>query len=122
MLYHMDCCQLRRSAEIIELLKIGWQPRGRLFSDASYIDQWALLRSEGEGVYRLVGQRWSLPMTKRIVTAPLIAINVAAGWARLAEEWAVIGEPLAEALQEFVEADQVLRLATSWLRQRLLEV
>jgi hypothetical protein len=125
MIYHMlaraenliERASLVRATSILDLLAAGWRPGYGELDAAAYIERWTLLpRGEGRPYY-LIGVAWLLPVKRQVIISAVLAIDRAAHWARVWDEWIVIGDQIDGALP--FDADEVQRAGYEWLLTEL---
>lgn len=120
MIYHMqglaqnviDRSSLARASSILDMLAIGWRP-GEAELNAPYVEQWAIMPRSNGLPYNMIGITWSLPVKQTVMVAAVLAIDRAAHWARVWDEWIVIGDPLGGT--PAVEDGEISRAGAAWL-------
>jgi hypothetical protein len=113
----LDRDSLLRASSIVDRLAVGWRPGDAELENARFVDDWTIFPS-GEGMpFRLMGLAWSLPVKCTMIVASVIAINPTEGWARIWDEWVVIGDPIDEF--HSTNCDTIQRAGASWLLTQL---
>jgi hypothetical protein len=105
------------AALIVDRLRDGMQPSPRALEQAPFLEQWVIVRDRA--VFELTGHAWRLPLRRTAFSAPLLAINQTAGWARTLHEWVVIGDPERPCAANAVEPGEVTRRAEIWIRRQI---
>lgn len=109
----MDRSSLARACSILDMLAIGWRPGEAELDAAPYVEQWAIMPRSNGLPYNMIGIAWSLPVKRTVMVAAVLAIDHAAHWARVWDEWIVIGDPLGGS--PTVEDDEISRAGAAWL-------
>ena len=98
---------------IIDWLDAGWRPGDAELEEARYVESWAILPRDDGMPFRMIGLAWSLPVRIELIAAPVIALDQAARWARLWDEWVAIGDPSAR--DPAIDADAIRSASVAWL-------
>ncbi len=107
---------LLHATSILDLLTVGWQPGRAELGTARQIDNWTVTAASAGRPYQLAGTIHApVPV---VLTAPLLAIDPQASWARILDEWIVLDRHDADA-PPFDPAD-VQRLGAAWLIRQLI--
>lgn len=113
----IERASLVRATSILDLLTAGWRPGYDELDAAPYVERWTLL-PQGEGrPYYLIGVAWSLPMKRQVTISAVLAIDRAAHWARVWDEWIVVGDQIDGALP--FDTGEVQRAGYEWLLTEL---
>lgn len=128
MIYHMqsfaqnviDRSSLARASSILDMLAIGWRPGEAELDAAPYVEQWAIMPRSNGLPYNMIGIAWSLPVKRTVMVAAVLAIDQAAHWARVWDEWIVIGDPLGGT--PAVEDDEISRVGAAWLLSEMQQL
>lgn len=106
-----------RAASTLDLLAIGWQPgRAELF-EARYLEHWLVMPGSAGRPYQIIGAIWSLPARRTAIIASVLAIDPEAHWARISDEWVVLGDGFSSA-PAFDPVD-IQRAGAAWLLNEL---
>ncbi len=108
---------LLRAMAIIDLLEAGWRPGEKELADARCVAKWGLLPCAKRRPYRIMGLVWSLSEQSTPFVAPIIAIDQEARWARIWDEWIVIGDPLSGTPP--FNAAEIQRTGAAWLTDEM---
>jgi hypothetical protein len=112
---HRD--SLLRVSAIVDLLDAGWRPGNGELGTARSVEKWGILPSNDGAPFRIIGFARSLPVRCRIFIEPVFAIDRSEKWARILDEWIVIGDPLAGS-PDFDPAE-IRDAAMAWLHGKL---
>jgi hypothetical protein len=113
----IERASLVRATSILDLLAVGWRLGDDELDAAHFVEPWTLL-TRGEGrPYCLIGVAWSLPVKRQITVSAVLAIDRAAHWARVWDEWIVIGDQI-DGAPPF-DAGEVQRAGYEWLLTEL---
>jgi hypothetical protein len=112
-----DRDSLLRVSAIVDLLDIGWRPGNAELETARYVEKWGILPSAGAGPFHIMGFARSLPVRCRIFIAPIFAIDRTANWARIWDEWVIIGDSLDGS--PGLDAAELRVVTAAWLQGKL---
>jgi hypothetical protein len=113
----IERASLIRATSILDLLAAGWWPGHDELDAARHVEQWTLLpRGQGRPYY-LMGIMWSLPVKRHVAVSAVLAIDGAAHWARVWDEWIAIGDQIDGALP--FDTREVQRAGYGWLLTEL---
>lgn len=112
---HRD--SLLRVSAIVDLLDAGWRPGNGELDYARYVEKWGILPSNDGAPFRIMGFARSMPVRSRILIAPVFAIDRSENWARILDEWIIIGDSLAGS-PDFDPAE-IRDAAMAWLHGKL---
>jgi hypothetical protein len=111
--------RLAIAARVIDRLRAGIGPSAAELRDAAYLETWVVEPSPGAGApYVLSGTGYRLPLRRAILHDLVIAIDAKLGWARLPDEWVVLGE---RSSATTVDAEDALRRGAAWIERQLAE-
>lgn len=113
----VDRDSLLRASAILDLLEIGWQPGKAELDAARYVQKWTIRQSDDGLPFQMIGIAWSLPVRCAVVADAVLALDRAAHWARLWNEWVVIGDPLKGSLP--LDTDIIRTASAAWLIKEL---
>jgi hypothetical protein len=113
----IDRDSLLRVSTIVDLLDIGWRPGNAELDTARYVEKWGILPSRGAALFRMMGIVRSLPARRTIFIAPVFAIDRTANWARIWDEWIVIGDSLDDS--PAFDAIEIRDATAAWLHVEL---
>jgi hypothetical protein len=99
------------------MLAIGWRPGAAELDAACCIEHWAILPGSANRPYQIMGVSSSLPLRRSIIIASVITIDPSAHWARVWDEWAVIGDGLDGAAT--FDPAEIQRAGADWLLAEL---
>ena len=101
------------ASEILRRLRDGLKPSRRMLECSGFVERWAIVVRDDD-VCLLRGPVWRLPVSRSMLTTPLLAIDPVAGWARAVDEWLTIGPSF-----DPVHPDNVADRAARWLERQL---
>ncbi len=113
----IDRDSLLRVSTIVDLLDIGWRPGNAELDTARYVEKWGILPSRGAAPFRMMGIIRSLPVRRTVFIAPVFAINRTANWARIWDEWVIIGDSLDDS--PAFDAAEIRDTTSAWLHGEL---
>jgi hypothetical protein len=105
------------AAEILRHLRGGSAPPARALEWAPFVDHWSIVANDD--VCLLTGTAWRLPLSRKALETPLLAIDPVAGWARTVDEWFTIGTPRADFVAAGLYPEQVARRAALWIERQI---
>lgn len=106
---------------IIDWLDAGWRPGDAELEEARYVECWAILPRENDGMpFHMIGIAWSLPVRIDLIAAPVIALDWGGRWARLWDEWVAIGAP--DVGDPAIDADAIRSASVAWLTTALRQL
>ena len=108
---------LLRATSSLELLGNGWRPGDAELECARFVEKWIILRPNQGMPYFMMGIAWSLPVKREVIFAAVLALDQSAGWARLWNEWVVIGETMDGA--PAIDADAIQCAGSAWLNSAI---
>lgn len=115
------CCTdreaLLRAASTLDLLAIGWQPGKAELLEARYLEHWLVMPGPAGYPYQIIGAICLPPMHRAAIVASVLAIDPAAHWACIWDEWVVIDDGFSSE-PAFDPAD-VQRAGAAWLLREL---
>ena len=82
----------------------------------AFVEHWMIW--VGNDVCWLKGTVWRLPVSRSVITTPILAIDPAAGWARAVDEWFTIG-PCINLIGARCQPEGVTDRAERWLDRQL---
>ena len=101
------------ASEILCRLRDGLKPSPRMLECSGFVERWMIV-ARNDDVCLLKGTVWRLPVSRSMLTTPLLAIDPVAGWARAIDEWLTIGPCF-----DLVHPDSVADRAARWLERQL---
>jgi hypothetical protein len=104
------------ASKILRSLRDGWTPSKRVLECSGFVEQWMIVAQDD--VCLLKGTVWRLPVSRNVLTMPLLAIDPVAGWARALDEWFTIG-PGIDLFAAGIHPDGVADRAARWLERQL---
>jgi hypothetical protein len=109
--------RLATAARVIARLRAGTAPSAAELRDAAYLESWVIEASPEEGApYPLSGAGYRVPRRSVILHDLVIALDPKLGWARLLEEWVLLGpKPAATG----IDPDDALRRGSAWVARQL---
>ena len=113
----IDRDSLLRVSTIVDLLDIGWRPGNAELDTARYVEKWGILPSRGAAPFRMMGIVRSLPVRRTVFIAPVFAIDRTANWARIWDEWVIIGDSLDDS--PAFDAAEIRDATSVWLHGEL---
>jgi hypothetical protein len=102
---------------VIELIEIGWRPGQTELANARHVVEWAILPSEGEVPYRIMGLAQGPGSKTTTFVAAVIAIDFIERWAWIWDEWIVIGNQIPWSPR--FDPTEIRRTAAAWLLDEL---
>jgi hypothetical protein len=104
------------ASKILSCLRDGSIPSRRVLEHSGFVEHWMIVARDD--VCLLSGTVWRLPVSRKMLTTPLLAIDPVAGWARAVNEWLTIG-PRLDLVATGVDPDGVADRAARWLERQL---
>lgn len=104
------------ASKIVRRLRDGWTPSRHVLECSGFVEHWMIVT--GGDVCLLKGTVWRLPVSRSMLTTPLLAIDPVAGWARAIDEWFTIGPGL-DLFGTEIHPDGVADRAARWLERQL---
>jgi hypothetical protein len=104
------------ASKILSCLRDGSVPSRRVLEYSGFVEHWMIVTRDD--VCLLKGTVWRLPVSRNMLTTPLLAIDPVAGWARAVDEWLNIG-PCHDLVATGIHPDGVADRAARWLERQL---
>lgn len=104
------------ASKILRNLRDGWKPSKQVLECSGFVEHWMIVARDD--VCLLKGTVWRLPVSRNVLTMPLLAIDPVAGWARALDEWFTIG-PGIDLFTAGIHPDGVADRAARWLERQL---
>ncbi len=105
------------ASEVLRCLRGGSTPSPRVLECSGFVEHWMIVVHDD--VCLLSGIVWRLPLSRNVLTTPLLAIDPAAGWARAVGEWFTIGSPHFDLVAAGIHPEGVADRAAQWLERQL---
>src|SRR5947208_2935645 len=68
------------ASKLLRCLRDGWIPSQKVLECSGFVEHWMVVARDD--VCFLKGTVWRLPLSRNVLTTPLLAIDPVAGWAR----------------------------------------
>jgi hypothetical protein len=105
------------ASEVLRCLRGGSTPSPRVLEWSGFVEHWMIVAHDD--VCLLTGIVWRLPLSRNVLTTPLLAIDPVAGWARVVGEWLTIGAPQLDLVAAGIHPEGVADRAARWLERQL---
>lgn len=117
MVESLDRDSLLRAMSVVDMLEVGWRPGQTELADARHVVEWAILPSERGLPYRIIGLARDHLFHHTTFIASVIAIDLAARWARIWDEWVILGDQISGS--PCFDQTEIRRTGAAWLLDEL---
>lgn len=117
MIERLNRDSLLRAMSVVDMLEVGWRPGQTELADARHVVEWAILKSERGVPYRIMGLARGHRFHPTTFIATVIAIDLDAHWARIWDEWVIIGDQIPSSPS--FDPTEIRRTGAAWLLDEL---